>query len=277
MSVYRAIEELTTRFSGSLGLWACSLDTGECLEIRAREAFPAASTIKLPILYEIWRQAGEGRFRLTDPLLLKPEDVVPGSGVLKDLTPGLQLSVRDLASLMIVVSDNTATNLLIDLVGREWVNASMAELGLTDTHLHNKLFKAPPGAPSNSTTPADLGRLMTMIAREEVLSPAACTEMMEILGRQHFTDATTRRVPDFDGFVEAGKEPLATVASKSGSIRGTRNDVGYVRARGKRYVISMMTRDCTDPRFYVDNEGALLLADVSAVVYQYFVTDRPTD
>ncbi|MDB4895369.1 MAG: beta-lactamase, partial [Firmicutes bacterium] len=76
---------------------------------------------------------------------------------------------------------------------------------------------------------------------------------------------------DFDGFVEAGKEPLATVASKSGSIRGVRNDVGFVTAHGRRYVISMMTKDCTDPRFYADNEGALLLADLSALIYQHFV------
>lgn len=271
MSVYTAIEGLTARFSGVLGLWACSLDTGEVIEVRAGESFPAASTIKLPILYELWRQAAEGGVRLTDPLTLHPDDLVPGSGVLRDLTPGLSLSVRDLATLMIVVSDNTATNMLIDLVGREGVNRSMTDLGLTDTHLYNKLFKAPEGAPPNSSTPADLGRLLWMIAREELLSPAACGEMLAILGRQHFTDAITRRLPDFDGFVEAGREPLAIVASKSGSIRGTRNDVGYVRARGKRYVISMMTRDCTDLRFYADNEGALLLADVSAEVYHHFV------
>jgi hypothetical protein len=68
-----------------------------------------------------------------------------------------------------------------------------------------------------------------------------------------------------------GKEPIATVASKSGSIRGTRNDVGYVQAQGHRYVISMMSKGCPDPRFYADNEGGLLLADVSEVIYQHFV------
>jgi len=271
VSVHSAIEQLTARFSGTLGLWAYSVDTGETIAIRADEPFPAASTIKLPILYEVWRQAGEGRFQLTDMLLLKQEDVVPGSGVLKDLTPGLSLSVRDLATLMIIVSDNTATNMLIDLVGREPVNESMAALGLTHTCLNNKLFKAPPGAPPNSATPADLARLMRMIALQEVLTPATCAEMLEILGRQHLKEGITRRISDFDGFVEEGKEPPATVASKSGSIRGTRNDVGFVQAKGRRYVVSMMTRGCADPRFYADNEGSLLLADVSAVLYRHFV------
>ena len=271
MSVIDQVAAIAANFSGTLGLWAYSLDTGETIALRSEESFPAASTIKLPILVEVYRQAGEGRFGLADPLVLKAADVVPGSGILKDLTPGVTLSVRDLATLMIVVSDNTATNMLIDLVGIEPVNSTAASLGLGQTHLYNKLFKAPAGAPSNSTSPADLGRLILRIAQQQVLTPAACADMLEILGRQHLTDAITRRIPDFDGFVEASKEPIATVASKSGSIRGTRNDVGYVKAHGHRYVIAMMSKGCTDPRFYVDNEGALLLADVSAVIYRHFV------
>lgn len=271
MSIHSEIEALTAKFSGTLGVWAYSLDSGETIAINADDPFPAASTIKLPILYEVFRQAGEGRFGLNDPLTVKADDVVPGSGILKDLSVGVSLPVRDITSLMIVVSDNTATNMLIDLVGLENVNRSAQQLGLTQTRLNNKLFKGTPGAPMNAASPQDLGRLMLSLATGKLLTPEACREMMEILRRQHFTEAITRRVPDFDAFVEAGKEPIATVASKSGSIRGTRNDVGYVRARGKQYVISMMSKGCADPRFYSDNEGALLLADVSAVVYKHFV------
>jgi beta-lactamase class A len=273
MSIYAEVEALSRKFSGKLGLWAHSLDTGETIAVHADEPFPSASTIKLPLLYELYRQAGEGQFQLTDPLTVTADDIVPGSGVLKDLGEAVALTVRQMAVLMIVLSDNTATNILAGLVGKENVDASMAALGLTDTHLYNKLFKAPPGAPFNCTSPADLGHLMLKIAEAQVLTPAACADMLEILGRQHFTEGITRRVPDFDGFVEAGKEPLATVASKSGAIRGTRNDVGFVRARGKRYVISMMTRDCKDLRFYPDNEGLLFLADISALIYRRFVTE----
>ncbi len=102
MSWTQAVEGLAAEFSGTLGLWAKSLDTGEVLAYGSEESFPPASTMKVPVLYEVFRQAGEGRFSLTDPLLLKADDVVGGSGILKDLTPGLTLPVRDLATLMIV-------------------------------------------------------------------------------------------------------------------------------------------------------------------------------
>jgi beta-lactamase class A len=271
MTTLDEIEHLAQSFSGVLGVWARSLDTGQTVERQGTESFPAASTIKLPILYEVFRQAADGRFALTDPLTLRAEDVVPGSGVLKDLTPGLTLPVRDLATLMIVVSDNTATNMLIDLVGLDAVNASAASLGLTGTRLAFKLFRAPQGPPRNVSTPADLGRLMFLIATHGVLAPRDCDEMLAILGRQHFTDLITRRIPEFDAFVEAGQTPSVTVASKSGSIRGTRNDVGLVTAHGRRYVIALMSRGCADPRFYQDNEAALLLPRVSAVVYRHFL------
>jgi len=273
--VIDAIARLARQFSGTLGVWAESLTTEEMISWNAQEVFPSASAIKLPILYEVYRQADEGRFQLTDPLTVRGEDVVPGSGVLKDLTPSLALPARDLATLMIVVSDNTASNVLIDLVGLDAVNRSMENLGLIATRLEHKFFRGTQGAPQNRSTPADLGRLLSLIARRAVLRPQVCDEMLAILGRQHHTDHITRRIPDFDGFVEAGRVPAVRVACKSGSIRGTRNEVGLVEALGARYVIAMMSRGCADQRFYPDNEGALLLADVSALIYGNF-TRPPT-
>ena len=101
-AVVQDIERLAGRFSGVLGVWSHSLTSGEMVEWNAQDVFPAASAIKLPILYEVYRQAGEERFRLTDTRTVEAADVVPGSGVLKDLTPGAALPVRDLAMLMIV-------------------------------------------------------------------------------------------------------------------------------------------------------------------------------
>ena len=265
-----SIGRRAAEFSGTLGVWAHALTTGETIEWNARDVFPSASAIKLPILYEVFRQAGEGRLRLPDTYAVDGDDVVPGSGILKDLTPGLELSLRDLAVLMIVVSDNTASNMLIDVVGIDAVNQSMRSLGLDQTVLDHKFFRAPPGAPVNHTTPADLGSLMRLIATHEVLTADACEQMLEILRRQHHTDLTTRRIADFDGFVEQGTDPVVRVASKSGSIRGTRNDVALVEREGLRYVIAMMSRDSRDRRFYVDNEAALLLADVSGLIYEHF-------
>jgi beta-lactamase class A len=270
MSALDEIRTLAGGFSGIVGVWAQSLDTGETIEWNADESFPAASTIKVPILCEVFRQAGEGRFRLSDPVVMRADDVVPGSGILKDLTPGVTLPVRDLVTLMIVVSDNTATNLLIDLVGVDSVNEHMARLGLTGTRVEFKLFKAPQGAPMNRSTPRDLGRLMAFIATDAILTPQVCADMLGILGRQHFTDHISRRLPEYDGYLETGKAPAVTVASKSGAIRGTRNDVGLVQASSRRYVVSMMSKGCTDLRFYQDNEASVLLPQVSAVIFQLF-------
>jgi beta-lactamase class A len=264
------IQRLAAGFSGVFGVWAHALASGETIQWNAQEVFPAASTIKLPILYEVYRQASEGRFRLTDTLTATAEEIVGGSGVLKDLTPGLTLSIRDLATLMIAVSDNTAANLLIDQVGIDSVNHSLQDLGLRATVLEHKLMRAAPGASVNRSTPAELGHLMTLIATHAVLTPAACEELLEILRRQHYTDQITRRIAEFDGFVEAGTEPAMTVASKSGSVRGTRNDVAFVESPQCRYVLAMMSRDCSDRRFYVDNEASVLLAEVSAQIYVHF-------
>jgi beta-lactamase class A len=278
----QGIQRLAAQFSGTLGVWSHSLVSGETIEWNGEDVFPSASTIKLPILYEVYRQAGDKRFHLTDTRSVDATDVVPGSGILKDLTPGVTLSIRDLATLMIVVSDNTAANLLIDLVGIDAVNHTMKALGLHGTVLGHKFFRAPEGAVANSTTPADLGRLLVQITRHGVLAPAACEEMLQILRQQHYTEYITRKIVDYDGFVEAGVEPVVRVASKSGAIRGTRNDVALVERGNNRYVIAMMTRDCTDRRFYVDNEAAVLLANVSALVDEHWQGDakgtaaRPT-
>jgi beta-lactamase class A len=268
--VVDAIAGLARQFSGVLGVWAESLTTEETISWNAQEVFPSASAIKLSILYEVYQQVGEGRFHLNDQLTVRGEDVVPGSGILKDLSPGLGLAVCDLATLMIVVSDNTTSNVLIDLVGIDAVNRSMEALGLKETRLEHKFFRGTEWASQNRSTPANLGRLMSLIAKREVLSPQACDQMLAILSRQHHTDLLTRRIPEYDGFVEAGQEPVIRVACKSGSIRGTRNEIGLVEARGTRYVLAMMSRDCADRRFHPDNEGALLLADVSAVIYRHF-------
>ncbi len=273
MRTHEIIEDigrLAAGFSGTLGVWAQSLGTGETIEWNAHEVFPSASAIKLPILYEVFRQACEGRIRLTDTLTVGADDVVPGSGILKDLTPGGALSVRDLAVLMIVVSDNTAANLLIDLVGVDAINGSLQALGLGATVLEHRLFRAPAGAPVNRTTPAELGQLLMWVAGHAVLTPTACEAMLAILRRQHHTDQITRRIAEFDGFLEQGVEPIVRVASKSGAIRGTRNDVALVERGDLRYVIAMMSRDCADRRFYIDNEAAVLLAEVSALVHSHF-------
>jgi len=151
----------------------------------------------------------------------------------------------------------------------------MQQLGLAATRLEHKFFRAPAGAPPNRSSSADLGHLMYLIASRATLTPETCDQMLALLGRQHFTALVTRFLPEFDEFIEPGETPVVAVASKSGAIRGTRNDVALVRAHGKSYVLAMMSKGSADRRFHVDNEGARVLAEASAIVYRQFVTDHP--
>src|SRR5438067_3109591 len=138
----RRLENLKKRFSGELGFAARNLATNEEILFDADRLYPTASVIKLAVLVEAFAQAHEKRLSLDDErLLMQPSDLVLGSGVLRDLAPGLQPTIRDIAILMEIVSDNVATNMLIDRVGGvEVVNKRIqGEYGLKDIHLHNRV------------------------------------------------------------------------------------------------------------------------------------------
>lgn len=263
MSLPGEIQAIAASFSGSLGVCALHLGTGERLEFQADTVFSTASTIKLAVLYEVWRGSLDGRWRLDDCLYLTTANKVEGSGVLQDLTDGLRLSVRDTAVLMTVISDNTATNMLIDLCSMARINQSMAELGLGAIRL-NKKIGVRSDLPLGEATPAAMANLMARIGTHSLLTPAACAEMLAILTRQRYKENTSRYIPATDD--ESG-EPAVVIASKSGWVRGVRNDVALVRSPRSTYVLSMFSQDCQDRRYYPDNEGSLALARVSEAVY----------
>lgn len=272
MSLYTELAALTAPFSGRVGLWARSMETGEVVEFgETRDTFPSASVIKLPVLYELFRQAEEGCFRLDDVRLLRDEEKVPGAGVLQDLSPGLPVPIIDLATLMITVSDNTASNMCIDLVGTDGVRTAMAGLGLPGLQLHNLFYKAVPGRPRNQAVPAELGMLMDRIVRHEVLNPPACEQMLGIMKRVQFP-FIPRFLPEFIRVGPAPEsEPSVTIAAKSGAITGCRHEVAAVWKGGRGYVIAVMTKDCEDPRFHEDNEGQILVGKLAGAVHRFFL------
>lgn len=264
MELLERITAIDQGFSGTLGVAAINLTTGDRLDYQSGDSFYPASTIKLPLLYEVFRGAEDGRWSLADQLTLTPANMVEGSGVLLDLTPGLKLSVKDIASLMIVVSDNTATNMLVDLCTTEAVNRSMAEIGIEGIRMNRKIgmnIETPLG----QATPAGMARLMELIATHRVLTSHACISMIDILKRQKHKELTNRFIPDTDAEDDA---PPVRIASKSGWIRGVRNDVALIWAPRATYVLSMFSRDCKDRRFYHDNEASVVLARVSEAVYE---------
>lgn len=264
-----ALARLAESFSGTIGVWARDFQTGKVIQLgAAEESFPSASTIKLAIFYELMRQAGEGRLSLDEMRELKAEEKVPGCGVLRDLTPGIRLPLRDLATLMMTISDNTASNMCIDAVGIEAVNRAMDDLGLSGLRLRFKFFRALPGHPVNSAVPAQLGQLMDRIVRHEVLTPAACEEMLAVMKRVQCPFAA-RYLPGGAQYDRPPEGPV--IAAKFGMITGCRHEVGAIWKGDRGFVYCVMTKDCQDERPVEDNEGLLAVGRAVKILYDCFV------
>lgn len=258
---------MATEGGMTLAVAASFTDGTPIVSLRAAEPYYPASTIKVPIMAEVFHQAHMGRFSLSDTLTVRPEDQVTGSGVLQHLSPGISLPIRDLVTLMIIVSDNTATNMLIDLVGAESVTAFMQELGLKHTLLYNKLQIVPTERKgANSATAEDMTALLVKMARSEVVSYDACRRMIDILLRQTATAGIAGQLPTEPEESVIGALPPLRVASKSGMIQGINHDVGLVLRPHDSYAISIFVRDVPRPEV-----GVSLIARVSRRVYDHVV------
>ncbi|HET9026048.1 MAG TPA: serine hydrolase [Trueperaceae bacterium] len=242
---------------------------------RATEQFPSASTIKVYVLQALLEMVAAGDADLDDELLVGAEDQVSGSGVLTALTPGRRYTLRDLATLMIVVSDNTATNVLIEFVGLDEVNASIQAHGWTGTRSAGKLQTAAvlSGAKRSSsvTTAADLADHMARLWRGELLPPPLTEEAKAIYRKQQFSELG--RSIGYDSYLASIGEAPWRIASKSGSITGVRNDVGVFEplpsagGGGEPFVVAIMTKGCIDPRFHAENLGAKVVGLAAAAVF----------
>lgn len=200
--------------------------------------FPAASTIKLAILVALFRAVDGGRVELERRVAVEPGAVVGGSGVLAWLEPGLALPVADLAYLMVAVSDNTASNLLLDLVGIEAVGAAIADLGLNGTAVRRRFLGRLPGSgePENVTTAGDLVGVLAAIAEDRAASAAGCARMRRLLELQQDRDGLARRLGE--GVVFGGKP---------GSLPGLVHDAGWLRsADGSAVAVAVLTRGIDD-------------------------------
>ncbi len=265
------VREAEAGFSGRLSL-AFHPFGGEAYLHDAEHSMRAASLIKLPLLVQALDEVAQGRLKLNERLTLAAEDQVGGAGLLQYLEPGLRPSLHDLLTLMIIVSDNTATNLIISLLGEERVNAFLHDLGLGQTRLVGKL-QLPPERQNerqrrgdvNQTSAADVLGLLLGLERGELL-PAGETELAKtILKQQQFSEALARYLPCD---AELHEHPIA-VASKSGSLRGLRHDAGLVYDAGGKplYALVVMTDGSQDQGYGLEQEGTMLIARLSRAIY----------
>lgn len=250
-------------YVGEVGVLVTDLAGQELYALNPGRVFPAASTIKVPLLVLALQEAQAGRLDLRERVTLRAEDRAGGSGILHELGPGLNLTWEDVLTLMIVVSDNTATNLVIDRLGVECVNDWLNGQGLTDTHLVGKL-QLPPERQSeaqrrgerNRTAPRDQVNVLGRLVRGELLDAFHTDLALSILSRQQLRDILGRHVPR-----GADGELLYRVASKSGELLGVHHDVGVLYTP-RPLVVAVLSRGGTDPREHPGNRDLTLLAAI---------------
>lgn len=268
-------EKMDTFFEGlggPVGVYVDHLDQDLVLEYNADDLYPTASTLKTPLLYELYRQAEAGEVDLTKRVTTSYSNRVPGSGVLQDLDEGLNPTIRDLAELMIIVSDNWATDLIYDIIGKDKMSATLNNLGLNNTFIPltiREMFCAladmDPSDPAvtydalkehlknynasddnlayaadrrnDVSSPRDMGKLMRLIHEGQGLSEDGREGVIKILKDQNFNTVIPGRLP-VDEHIET--------AHKTGSLRGVKADVGIVYSPKVNYIITFMSKGQDD-------------------------------
>jgi beta-lactamase class A len=250
------ISEVDGTLDGVLGVAILDLSSGRSFLLHEDEVFPQASSIKIAVLAELYHQADTGKLKLTDLYTVQASDVVPDSDVMGGLTTGVtRLTLRDLATMVIAVSDNSATNVLIDRVGMDNVNALMASLGLKQTRLRRKMMdlKAAQEGRENISTPREMMTLFADLSGGKVVSSDLTNDLFQLLST-HKESFIPRELPDG-----------LKIANKPGELEGVRNDSGVVFVQNRPYVICVMTA-------YLRNErdGEAAISKISEAAYHMF-------
>lgn len=262
-----AIAAAVAHFSGEFGLHAKNLVTGAEVGYRTDAVMPTASVIKVCVLAELYRQAEAGLVDLGARRSITEADWYGGSGVLKEFGPGLAPTITDLARMMVIVSDNVATGMLVRLLGKGRINQTMREWGLEQTELVWRLELGADIRDYAVSTPRELSRLMELIATDAVLSPAACAAIRDHLQRQQYLDQIPRYLPYNPYARDLRQEQPVSVASKTGFYTGVRVDAAIVSAPGASFVIATMNEGSRDPGFGPEHEGAVLNGRVARIIF----------
>jgi beta-lactamase class A len=252
----RQIQAMEQEYDGILGVAIRDLQTGEELLVNGQSTFPTGSSIKIPILIELHRQAASGELQLTDRLPVAKKDQVGGSGILFHFSPETsQLSLEDLSVLMIALSDNTATNLLIERLGMGRINQTLKELGLGAIRLQRKMIDlaAMARGEENLSTPREAARLMELLAHGKVISSEVSAGVLRTL-----------RIPKASPIPQLLPSSVL-IANKPGGVEGAACDWALVEVPHRPYTIAVMTT------FNGERAGAdETIARISRLAYDYF-------
>ncbi len=253
---------------GHVALEIRDLATGYTSGVNANTVMPAASTIKIPIMVEVFRQMEAGTFDLNRRVALEAGDRDWGSGDICDAPLGTEIPVSELLAKMITVSDNTAANMLIRLVGRKHINATMADLGLHHTHLAGYIRTAEWSVRSTlRTSPADMVSLLSDMAKHRLIDEWSSNEMIAILEHQEINTLLPVPLPAY-----------IQIAHKTGSFDDTLNDVGIVYGP-EPYVIAVMTTDLpslASGRTFIHRISSMAYDDIQKFGKWRAANDMPT-
>lgn len=282
----KQVAAIAAAHHGKVALWASDLKTGRVVELDADKPVQTASVIKLAILYEVMVEVREGKARWDEKITMPEKYAVGGSGFLQFFDTPMVLTLKDVMSLMVIVSDNTATDLMIDRLGVKAVNERLAKLGLKDTWLYKRISKPAVGEmPADQpkfglgkTTAREMGWLMETIGKcqlhqtgmkDGVATFAAmdkddaevCKVALHLLRSQFYRDT----VPRYLDVIDSSEEGSA-IASKTGSLNAVRNDVAIVATKSGPVVISAFTYENADKTWTVDNEGEMTVAKLAKAI-----------
>jgi len=263
---------------GRVAVYAKQLKTGRVFAIDADRPVQTASVIKLTILFEAMEQVRSGKARWDEKITLAKGDGVSGSGVLVFFDAPMTLTLKDVITMMVIMSDNTATNLAIDRFGVDAVNARIAWMGLKDTYLYRKIGRPPSGPmPADQpkfglgkTTAREMAIVMERIGRcqlsaageaQQAGDAAICQVALTMLRNQFYRNTIPRYLEKLDS-TETG----SGIASKTGSLNAVRNDVAIVAGKTGPIVISIFTYENQDKSWTADNEGELMIGKMAKAI-----------
>lgn len=263
----KLLEPLIVAHPGKVAVAVKHLASGEQFQFQADEVMPTASLIKLPLMVTTYAELEAGRADLDSRIELREEDLVPGSGVLTDhFSPGTVLHLRDAIRLMIVFSDNTATNLVVDQVGLDSTAKYMEQLGLQQTKLHSKVYRRDTSIfPERSqqyglgsTTAAEMLTLLEQLSKQELLTPEACKSMSDHL---YACDDKTKLARFLPG---------VKIAHKTGAVNASRCDAGWIDSPSGRILICVLTTENQDQSWGDENQAEVLCGRIAKATFDYF-------
>ena len=280
LALARRIAAAKAWFPGEFALAARNLRTGDEVLVDADRSMPTASTFKVPVMIEVFRQDAAGALSLDETLEYTEDARRLGSGVMRDLSLGTSWSIRDLVMLMVIVSDNTATRMLLERIGGyEAVNAAMQALGFPSYVLHGPEARERLEAAGLNNrglaecTPRDLMRMMERIARGEMVNTEASAGMRHVLGRQHYLNQASRYLGR-DQYSGDEPAPVAWVGSKSGMMAGMRADTGIWRFPDETEIaFAVMNEGSADTSYSTEHNGDIVNGVLGWTVAAYFWPD----